>query len=190
MKKISLLLTAIVILFTSCSSGGIILDSVFGGCNSSENFVIGDDRSIANTQFEKVLEIINKRDDVAMKALLSSQIVNESADLDASIRVLFDFFEGEVVSYDDWGGPGVYVGKNDDGTGRNWKKIQSTYDVETSKQRYRFAIEEFTFDTANPDNVGIYSLYIIKAEDSNLQFAFRGDGKWTPGINIMQSKDK
>ena len=50
---------------------------------------------------------------------------------------------------------------------------------------YRIAIQSFTVDTANPNNVGIWSLYIIKAEDDEDPYsAYRGDGKYTPGIHI------
>lgn len=43
----------------------------------------------------------------------------------------------------------------------------------------------YTQDTANIDNLGIHSLYIIKSEeDTDISFAYWGDGKDTPGINI------
>ena len=43
-------------------------------------------------------------------------------------------------------------------------------------------------DTADADNVGIRSLYIIRlADDTDPQFAYRGDEKYTPGININKT---
>lgn len=184
MKKVSLLLITIVLLFTSCSLGGTIVDRFFGITNSSRYPLSGNDRSKANARFDQILTACKNQDEVALKEMFSKKSIDEAEDMDGSIRALLDFFQGEMVSYDDWGVLGADAGKNDDGTGRNWKRLRSTYDVETSEQKYRFAIEEFTVDTADPDNVGIRSMYIIEAGNSDLEFAYWGDGKWTPGITI------
>ena len=75
-----------------------------------------------------------------------------------------------------------------DGTGRYWKCLYATYDVETTQDQYRFAMEFMLQDTADADNVGIRSLYVIRlADDPNPQRAYRGDGEDTPGINIHKS---
>lgn len=153
---------------------------------SSSNPLSRNDNDAANAQLEQILSACEKRDESAMKALFSKRTIDEAADLDETITALFDFFQGEVMSYDDWGGPGVSAGMNEGGTGRHWKRIRSTYDVETSEQRYRFAIEGYTVHTFDPDSVGISSLYVIKAEDSDLSIAYWGDGKFTPGITIEQ----
>ena len=55
----------------------------------------------------------------------------------------------------------------------------------TDKQTYRIAIQDCVIDETNSANVGIWSLYIIKMEDdTDPSFAYWGDGKNTPGINI------
>lgn len=163
-----------VLLLSSCSLGKQIL-----GRYSH------DDQGDANAKMDKVLEAIKNKDKDALKALFSKKAIAEVENFDQSIIELFDFFQGDFISYNDWSAVGVEEGMNDDGTGRHWKCMDSTYDVETSKQKYRFAIQDFTIDTADPDNVGIYSLYIIKMEDDTDQnFAYRGDGKYTPGINF------
>lgn len=57
---------------------------------------------------------------------------------------------------------------NADGTGRYWKCLYATYDVETTQDQYRFAMEFMLQDTADADNVGIRSLYVIRlADDPN-----------------------
>ena len=79
-------------------------------------------------------------------------------------------------------------GMNDDGTGRYWTAVYSTYDVETTQDQYRFAMELILRDSADVANVGIRSLYVIRLEDDpEPQFAYRGDGEDTPGINIHKS---
>lgn len=108
--------------------------------------------------------------------------------MEEAVRALFDYYQGEMISYDDWGGANLAGGMNDDGTGRRWTALYSTYDVETTRDKYRFAMEFMLQDTADADNVGIRSLYVIRlADDPEPQHAYRGDGEDTPGINIYKA---
>lgn len=141
------------------------------------------DGQTANKRFEQILKAIQDKDKSALKGLFCKQALADAKDIDESITNLFDFFQGEVVSCDDWGGPGVDELRE---YGQRTKEVRSTYDVETSEQKYRFAIKEFTVDTIHPENVGVYSLYIINAKDTDEKFAYGGDGNWTPGIIVAQ----
>lgn len=150
-----------------------------------KDFFTMNDNKIANERFEKIIEAIQNQNSTALKSLFSDKVLKEAQNMDETINELFDYFQGEMLSYNDWGGAGVDSGMNDDGSGRYWKRLNSTYDVETSQGKYRFAMEFISMDTADADNGGIRSLYIIKLEDdTDPQFAYRGDGKDTPGINI------
>ena len=144
-----------------------------------------NDQNIANARMDKVLEAIQNKDKDALKALFSPKAIAEAEEFDQSIIDLFDYFQGDFISYNDQSAINVEEGLNDDGTGRRWKALYSTYDLETSNQEYRIAIKDFTVDTANSNNVGIYSFYIIKLEDDpDPKIAYRGDDKYTPGINF------
>jgi len=176
-KKLILatLFSFIIILFTSCSLGGSNLWDRFND----------NDQKISDQKMKKILDAIKSRDKSAMKKLFSKKSIEEVKDLDGSISKLFDYFQGNFISYNDWNAVNADGGINDPGTGRSWKCLYSTFDVKTTKITYRFAIKEFIQDTADPDNVGICSLHIIKMEDdTDKQFAYRGDGKDTPGINF------
>ena len=176
MKKTFPLLIVIILLLTSCS---------FGGSDMRKDFFAMNDNKVANECFEKIIEAIQNQDSTSLKSLFSDKALKEAQNMDETINELFNYFQGKMISYNDWGGPGVNAGMNDDGTGRYWKKLNSTYDVKTSKDEYRFAMEFISMDTADADNVGIRSLYVIRLEnDTDSQFAYRGDGKDTPGINI------
>ena len=191
MKKIFVLaLVFWMLVLTSCSLGRETMSKFFEGKNELKDLLFGNDRSIANAKFEQVLDACKTQDKSALKNLFSEKVINEVSDIDEDISELMVFFQGEVVSYNDWGATGSHAGKNDDGSGRIWKTLEATYDVETDKQKYRFAMEVSVVDTAYPENVGISSLYIIKAEDSDISVAFWGDGKGTPGINIIKNENK
>lgn len=96
-----------------------------------------------------------------------------------------------MVSYEDWGDPGMDGGMNTDNRGHYWKKLYATYDVETTQEPYRFAMEYIALDTDDENSTGIRSLYVIKLkEDTNPHRAYRGDGEYTPGIQLRKTKPK
>lgn len=174
MKKIySLLLVVSILLLTSCSLEGFGMRKKFFSTNDSE---------IANDCFEKVIEAIQNQDGAALKSLFSDKALEEAQNIDETINELFGYYQGEMLSYNDWAGPGVSGWKN---KGKYRKEYNATYDVETSQDKYRFAMIYVPMDTSDEDNVGIKSLYVIRFEDdTDPQMAYRGDGKNTPGINI------
>ena len=179
MKKIRRLfpLITLMLLLTSCSMG----DS-----NMRKMFFARNDKQIANEQLEALLEAIQSKNAQAVKELFSDNAWAESGNMEKSILVLFDYFQGELVSYKSWAGPSVHATKNH---GEYWKSYDCTYDFETTQDKYRLAMEIITVDTADTDNVGIQSLYIIRFEDDTRpNFAYWGDGEHTPGINIGKTK--
>ena len=145
-----------------------------------------DDRAIANKQFEDLIDAAKMQDADALKALFSQNVLNEVENIEESIQKLFDYFQGELVSYNNWGGPGV---KAEMEYGDYQEVYDATYDFETAQDKYRLWMEIITVDTTDADNVGIRSLYIIRFEDdTRTDFAYRGDGEHTPGINIGKTK--
>lgn len=177
MKKLLLALLVIMMFFSSCSLGGLELDK--------KGSFFQDDRAKANNSFERVLNAIQNKDAIALKSLFSNESLKDVEDFDTIANDLFEFFQGDFVSYDDWGGTVAGDGLKEDG--QEWYTIQPTYDVKTSEQEYRFAFKEFTVNEFEPDKVGIWSLYVIKkVDDTDPKCAYRGDGKWTPGINIVE----
>lgn len=172
---------------------GLILILASGSlcsCSMRKSFLMMVDESIANKQFEKLIDAIQTQDIDAVRALFSENALKEAENADESIQAMFDYFHGTMASYNDWAGPNVIAGNNDDGTGRYWKRYYSTYDIETTQDKYRLAMEIIMADTTDAGNVGIRSLYIIRFEDDTDQnCAYRGDGAYTPGINIRKVQE-
>lgn len=176
MKKILIaLLVTIIPLFTSCSSEESKLFSN----------VFKSDSTIANETFQKIINGINIRDGSAIREMFSDKALREAIEFDEKLASLFDYCEGEMLSYNA-GGPGVFQEKNADGRGFIKKEIQSTYDVETSKKKYHIAIREFIQDTECSDNVGIYSIYVVATDSLDEPVAdwWMEDGVWIPGVTI------
>jgi len=172
LKKIIISITFIFILifsFTSCSFTNIF------------NRFVDNDEQIANKKFEQIFEAINNKDIDALRGMFSKTTLNETDNIDEDINSLYDFIEGNVVTWNRIAGPTTFDTFD---YGEKIKDMQTSYEIETSEGKYSFAIQDFIVDTANPDNVGIYSMYIINTKDIDEQFAYWGDGEWTIGINI------
>lgn len=161
----------------------VLLSTVMSSCSWRENGKkVDNDRKIANQQLDNVVEAIRQQDTDALTVLFSGTALKKASGFGEAATELFGYFEGELVSYDDWAGP--YVS-----TEREWNYVlqimESTYDVKTTECDYRIAIRYVAQDTSNKQNVGIESLYIIRSDkDEDLSLAYYGDGKFTPGINI------
>lgn len=165
-RKIAIVfLLVFTMILSSCSLGG------------GRMFFDNDDK-IANKRLEQVIEAIKNQDRDALKAMFSKNALAEADDFDEHIDYLFEFFQGEVESCDDGGGPIV---DEDTEYGKKTKEVKSFFDVITDKQKYVFFLLDYPVDTINPDNVGLYTLRVIKAEDEKAQLTYWQDMK-IPGI--------
>lgn len=181
MRKVCMiLLIAMAVLLTSCTVGDF--------STNKRLFMPVDYTAAANDCFEELIAALQKRDSVAVQSLFSENALCEAQNMEETVSTLLDYYQGEMIAYDDWGGANLDGGMNDDGTGRYWTAVYSTYDVETTQDQYRFAMELILRDSADVANVGIRSLYVIRLEDDpEPQFAYRGDGENTPGINTNKN---
>ena len=173
-KKLSILLLIIsTLLLSSCSLAGSLAGSLGG---SKTNMIhIENDEKVADGRLVKILEAIKSKDKNGLKAMFSIQALDKADDIDGKIDYLFSFFQGKVTSWvDNSGGPIVYE-SND--YGHMTKELISFYNVNTDGQEYLFFILKYSVDTDHPENVGLYTLRVIKAEDEKTQFGYWTDMK-------------
>ncbi|MDQ7096304.1 DUF5104 domain-containing protein [Desulfosporosinus sp. PR] len=156
-KIIFLVLLLNIFLLTSCSPGG----SRTGMLNKES-----DDKK-ADARLEQVIVAIQNQDKNALTAMFSKQALAEAKDFDGSMNYLFELFQGKVQSKKN---DGLIVDESDN-YGHSKKEVKSFYIVETDKQKYLFFLLEYTTNTDQSDNVGLYSLRVIKAEDENTQYS-------------------
>ena len=183
MKKIFALIIVLMLILTSCSLGGSQLKKFFGNDNQEGKFFntgsqigryIEDDRPAANKRLELLLKALEGKDKNTIKSMFSKKALSEANDFDAHLDHLFDFFQGEVQKWDK-----CYPATNEQlDHGRVIKKLSWWTYVYTDKEKYIFIIIDYTKDTDHPDNIGLYTLRVIKAEDKGTQF------DWTeiPGV--------
>lgn len=159
------------LLLSSCSLGG------------DREMIFDDSDKKADDRMEQIIETFKNKDQEGLKAMFSKQALSEAGDFDRNLDVLFGYVQGNIQSWESTGAYTFPEEKNADGTGNHKKEAESTYVFTTSEQEYQVAIYEYTIDTANPDNVGVYSLCIISTKDNqDLEFVYWGNGK--AGINI------
>lgn len=140
------------------------------------------DEEIANARMEAFLSAVADRDSQALRELFAPNALAEMEDFDAMAAALFDYCSGKFTAYDDWAGPDSSKTMH---YGDVVKTLHATYDIQMEEGNFRIALSLVRTDNTNPDNVGLWSVYIIRAEDdTDLQYAYRGDGEYTPGIHI------
>ena len=96
---------------------------------------------------------------------------------------MFDFVQGNIESWKT-----IVHGATTESInhGSRIKKSSSWYYVNTDKQKYLFFFMDCTIDTEHPENVGVYMLQVIKAEDKDTEFD--GGGPKTRCAGIYKPK--
>ena len=157
-KLVFLVFLSSILLLTSCSFGG------------GRTLVTNEDKS-ADERMEQILAALKNKDKKALKSLFSKVAMDAANDLNGGIDYLFDFFQGDVKSceQDTWGSDeSIHFGKKS-------VMLKAWYTVNTVKNKYKFFTIDYIKDTINPNNAGLYTLRVIKAEDEGTQFTYWQD---------------
>lgn len=138
----------------------------------------------AEAMLETLLAAIESGQAQAVKELFSKQAQQTAPDLNHNLSALFEFYDGEMTSYQRYG-PGTSASR--EGSAYQ-EEIFCSFDVTTTTGDFRIALLFVTADSESPDRVGLRSVYIIRAEDSDPDRAYWGidneNDIWKPGINI------
>ena len=173
MRKVILLILLILALtITSCSNGETGM-GVFGD----------NDEKIADKTFNEIITAIRLQDDSKIVDMFSNSIKSED-NLSQSALKLFGFIHGDIVAFSSASEAGVgadYITE----TGKKRKEIQSSFCINTTESTYYIAIKECIKDEFDDNNIGIMPIYIIESNNWTEDYVYRGDGKWTQGINIV-----
>ncbi len=138
------------------------------------------DAQQADAVLERLVEAITNEDEQTIQSLFAENVHLSADDFDDKVAALFDFFEGNLVSFKRYG-PGSDMQKEGD---FHKKEIFASYDIFTDSSVYRLAIRFCTADSQNADNIGVTSIYITELDDTATKQAYWGGEKWIPGVNI------
>lgn len=126
---------------------------------------------------------LHNRDEDLIRSLYSKNVLEETDNLEESFSELWDFFQGNILSYDDFN---CWMGS--DGNydhGKKWIDLRGCYTINTSVRSYVVAFKTRKIDTFDSGNEGLRSLYIVSDETwDGEEGVYRGDGNWTLGLII------
>lgn len=144
-----------------------VLSLLFLNSCGGRAMIYDDSGQRADARLEQVIEAIENHDKDALRAMFSKQALDEAEDLDGRMDYLFEFVKGDIISWES------IVSGAIDGSIKDGHKVvksKSWYTVKTDQEDYIFFLLEYPIDTDHPDNVGMYMLQVIKAEDRKTQF--------------------
>ena len=145
------------------------------------------DESRAVVTLEVIVHAVNDNDAEALAYLFSYNVLTEKSDLLDTSKDFIEFVGGEIITYSEPADNGISSYEEFE-YGKIRKEIQYSVTVETTAGKYHIAILECVTDDFDEENVGVISIYIIKAESWQNDYVYRGDGNWTPGINIEKGE--
>ena len=172
MKKAILVWSLIcsMFLFSSCS---------FLGHNSRLKMLMGEEQ-MEHDRAEQIVSVIQQRDQAALRALFSEKVLNDTPALDDDIRTLFDFIQGDILS---WKREGSSSEQHIEYGKRTLLLLFEIY-IHTDQDDYCLFVFDYHVDTIQPENEGVYQIEASKQSYS---------GEWEPvddrmhgGIDIYE----
>ena len=117
---------------------------------------------IAEDQLNAILEAAVAQDAAAIKAQFAPNAIAAQTELDDQIEALLDYYAGKSWEIDS---PGCMTmdSSNADGTGGRASSFQMHGMILTDRF-YRFSLRGISVDTKNPDNVGIWALFLLQVD--------------------------
>lgn len=117
---------------------------------------------IAVEQLNAILDAVVAQDAAAIKAQFAPNAVAAQPELDDQIEALLDYYAGKPWEIDS---PGCMTmdSSNADGTGGRTSSFQMHGMILTDRF-YRFSLRGISVDTKNPDNVGIWALFLLQVD--------------------------
>ena len=141
--------------------------------------MFNDDDITAKNMLATFLEAVETADQDMIMQLFAPNIASTTA-IEEHIDGIINYYKG-TTSYIEYVGG---MGSRSQNDGITTDHYMATFKVSTSEQEYRIAIKICYEDTADSGNVGIHSIYIIKAENADPVFAYWGGHVWDNGIII------
>lgn len=157
---------------------------LFSACTSNSyrtTFFSQDERMIIRPYFEAFISGVNNQDEHAVRSLFAAPINSDSA-LAEQIEATFSYLPTPLsimTSATGCHSSSIYS----DEIQRT--EIDEIFTVECNNQVFYVAMKICSEDSSNSDATGIISIYFINSQDYHGDVYYRGDGKWTPGINLQ-----
>lgn len=176
MKKIKVVQILFVVAF--------LLTITFSGCLPW--FFIDGDYELADKKAEEMVEIFDSRDADKIKKLFAPNMIAQTENFDQSVNDLLEFYKGDYVSFENTACEVI----DDKDAGHAVKDFYMSRDIKTTESVYRVSLYWRVKDNKIKDEVGIWSMYLIKfSDDPYTEYTYWGDGKTENGIHFNKTFD-
>ena len=153
---------------------------MFNSCSKIGGFFASEEKR-ADTRMSQIVSAIKANDKEALKSLFSKKALDEADNIDNEVDDLFDFIQGDI---DSWEMPNGWASSEKIDYGKRSLMIRFTIKINTDKDEYEIYVFDYSKDTINPDNQGVYMLEASKSSYSG------GWDYWTnrmrAGIDIVE----
>lgn len=145
------------------------------------SFMNGGGQKIADETFKALIEAVEAEDSETIKGMFAEDALSQIDDIDSEINAFIDFYQGNMESWDDWGGASLMTSS---GGGKGYyQQIEGYYKITTSEEKYRMI---FLLNQSAPEksHEGIYEIGIIKEDiydEKRQEF-----GSDVPGLYIVE----
>lgn len=138
--------------------------------------------STPDALLSELLNAVKSNDAAAGCSLFAEAARRELGDMTQEVTDLMEYLQGNDFLFECTAGP---TGREDRENGEYRKTETTGYEIFSEAQTYRLAMRSVTVDTAQPENVGIWSLSVIRAdEDPSPEYSYVGDATYRTGIFI------
>ena len=139
----------------------LLLPMSLASCFGKGHLPVSDSH-IVDDRMEQLKTALNNGDKEQLKGMFSKQALSEAERFDENLEALFGLVDGEIISWDRSSGS---ITDESFDHGHKTKQVLSFYKMNTADQEYAVFILVHAVDTDTPDNVGLYSLRVVRAED-------------------------
>ncbi len=121
--------------------------------------IVYEESAQRKVRIESIVSAIEGEDKEALKALFSTNVLEEADDLDAGIDAVFEFIKGDILFWD----AGALHGSRSYEEGKKSFMLRYQFELVTDEDSYKFSLIDYPVDTIESDNKGLYALYIQKS---------------------------
>ena len=157
--------------------------ALFQGCGSSNEYITPD--KIAKNQSETIIRCVKDKDIEGLKEILCERL-KEKDDIDTQIQELFDFVDGDIISYDNPRG-GVRGGETTPEetilkrTGGEIRNI-----VTDTERHYLIDFEAYVINKGNEDYIGVSSISISDEDAYDQETGYGENGFRSIGVKVPE----
>lgn len=154
-----------ILLLSSCGKISSLGTNIINGKRGE---MLMSDGQKADARMDQIVSAVKDKDREAIKSLFSQKALDEANDIDSGIDYLFDFIQGDIESWE----REKLTSEQSIDYGKKSEMIASWYIINTEYDKYLFIIIDYSIDTIEPQNAGLYTVFAVKEEERDMHYTY------------------